>query len=134
VNELRAQGADRAALADALDWAESGWPDFAFYAEIMEAAPNAQIFGAGQPSADVRRAMLEGAAGVSDRTASIYGLDRRAGAGGAGGPRGGAGGGALRHAAARDAAGMVEAQRFRTRASPTRRFGRAPSRTAGRWR
>ena len=75
VNELRAAGAGRAALAEALDWAESGWPDFAFYAEIMEAAPEAQVFGAGQPSADVSRAALEGAAGVFGPDASIYGLD-----------------------------------------------------------
>lgn len=76
VNELRARGANREALAEALDWAESGWPDFAYYAEIMEAAPQAQVFGAGQPSADVRRAMLEGAAGVFGPDAAIYGLDQ----------------------------------------------------------
>lgn len=77
VNDLRAAGADRAALAEALDWEESGWPDFDFYAEIMEAAPGAQIFGAGQPSADVSRAMLEGAAGVFGPDAEIYGLDQQ---------------------------------------------------------
>lgn len=77
VNELRAAGADRAALAAALDWAESGWPDFDVYAEILEAAPQARIFGAGQPSADVSRAMLEGAAGVFGPDAAIYGLDQQ---------------------------------------------------------
>lgn len=77
VNELRAQGADRAALAEALDWEESGWPEFSYYAEVMEAAPQAQIFGAGQPSAEVRRAMLEGAAGVFGPDAAIYGLERQ---------------------------------------------------------
>lgn len=75
INELRAEGADRGALAEALDWGDSGWPDFAFYAEIMEAAPEAQIFGGEQPSAEVRRAMLEGAAGVFGPDAKIYGLD-----------------------------------------------------------
>ncbi len=75
VNALRAQGASREALETALAWEESGWPDFALYAQILEAAPQAQIFGAGQPIADVRRAMLEGAAGVFGPDASIYGLD-----------------------------------------------------------
>ncbi len=77
LNELRADGADRAALAEALGWADSGWPDFAYYAAIMEAAPDAQIFGAGQPSADVSRAALEGAAGVFGPDAAIYGLDQQ---------------------------------------------------------
>lgn len=76
LNELRAAGASREEMAEALDWANSGWPDFAFYAEILEAAPAARIFGAGQPSADVRRAMVEGAAGVFGPDARIYGLDQ----------------------------------------------------------
>jgi uncharacterized iron-regulated protein len=76
VNDLRAAGADRAALAAALDWAESGWPSFDYYAEILEAAPQAQVFGAEQPAADVRRAMLEGAAGVFGPDAKIYGIDQ----------------------------------------------------------
>lgn len=75
LNALRAAGADRAALMEALAWEESGWPDFDYYAQILEAAPEAQIFGAGQPLADVKRAMLEGAAGVFGPDSAIYGLD-----------------------------------------------------------
>lgn len=77
LGELRAAGTDRAAQAAALDWADSGWPDFGYYAAVMEAAPEAQIFGAGQPSAEVSRAALEGAAGVFGPDAAIYGLDAR---------------------------------------------------------
>ncbi|MFO1142652.1 MAG: ChaN family lipoprotein [Amaricoccus sp.] len=76
VNTLRDEGAGRDALAQALDWQRTGWPDFAFYAEILEAAPKARVFGAGQPVADVRRAMVEGAAGVFGPDANAYGLDR----------------------------------------------------------
>ena len=76
VNELRANGAAPAEIAAALDWANSGWPDFSFYAAILSAAPQAQVFGAGQPSADVRRAMVEGAAGPFGPDAAIYGLDK----------------------------------------------------------
>jgi uncharacterized iron-regulated protein len=76
VNELRAKGAGRDEIAAALDWGASGWPDFAFYAEILEAAPDARVFGAGQPAADVRRAMVEGAAGVFGPDAATYGLDK----------------------------------------------------------
>lgn len=76
VNELRAEGAAPQAIAGALDWSESGWPDFAYYAAILDAAPNARVFGAEQPRAEVRRAMVEGAAGVFGPDASTYGLDK----------------------------------------------------------
>jgi uncharacterized iron-regulated protein len=76
VNALRADGASREAIAAALDWDASGWPDFGYYAAILEAAPAARIFGAGQPLADVRRAMAEGAASVFGPDAAAYGLDR----------------------------------------------------------
>lgn len=76
LNELRAAGADRAALAEALDWQASGWPDFDLYADILDAAPQAQIFGAEQPAEDVRRAVAEGAAAVFGPDAAIYGLDQ----------------------------------------------------------
>lgn len=76
VNELRDQGADADAIAEALDWDESGWPDFAYYSAILDAAPEARIFGAEQPRAEVRRAMVEGAAGVFGPDASTYGLDQ----------------------------------------------------------
>lgn len=76
LNALRADGADRTILAESLEWKQSGWPDFDYYADIMDAAPEAQIFGAGQSSADVSRAVLEGAAGVFGPDAKIYGLDQ----------------------------------------------------------
>jgi uncharacterized iron-regulated protein len=75
VNALRATGASREALAAALDWKESGWPDFSHYWRVLTAAPHAQVFGAQQPSADVRRAVIEGAAGVFGPDAANYGLD-----------------------------------------------------------
>ena len=76
VNRLRAEGAGRAAIAEALDWGASGWPDFGYYAAILEAAPEARVFGAGQPTADVKRTMVEGAAGVFGPDAAAYGLDQ----------------------------------------------------------
>lgn len=76
VNDLRAAGASRAEIAAALDWAASGWPDFDHYAAILEAAPEARIFGAGQPTADLQRAAVEGAAGPFGPDAAIYGLDQ----------------------------------------------------------
>ena len=76
VNALRDEGAGRGAIAAALDWEETGWPDFAYYAAILEAAPEARVFGAGQPAEDVRRAAAEGAAAAFGPDASTYGLDR----------------------------------------------------------
>jgi uncharacterized iron-regulated protein len=74
VNELRAKGASRDEIAESLNWDESGWPPFEHYAPILEAAPEARIFGGGQPEAEVRRAMVEGAAGPFGPDAAIYGL------------------------------------------------------------
>jgi uncharacterized iron-regulated protein len=76
VNRLRAEGASRAEIAEALDWAASGWPDFALYAPILEAAPGARVFGGGQPIEEVRRAVVEGAAAVFGPDAASYGLER----------------------------------------------------------
>lgn len=75
VNDLRRGGASAAEIAAALDWPASGWPPFEFYAPILEAAPEARVFGAGQPRAEVRRAMEEGAAGVFGLDADLYHLD-----------------------------------------------------------
>lgn len=75
VNRLRAEGAGREALAEALDWEASGWPDFALYAPILEAAPEARVFGGGQPIEEVRRAAAEGAAAVFGPDAVSYGLN-----------------------------------------------------------
>ncbi|PZQ51196.1 MAG: hypothetical protein DI556_03215 [Rhodovulum sulfidophilum] len=76
VNALRASGASREAIEAALEWEESGWPDFGLYWPILAAAPRAQVFGAQQPSAEVRRAVLEGAAGAFGPDAANYGLDQ----------------------------------------------------------
>lgn len=76
VNTLRKEGAGREALAAALDWSASGWPDFAYYAAILEAAPEARVFGAGQPKEDVQRALEAGAAVAFGADAVTYGLDQ----------------------------------------------------------
>jgi len=75
VNRLRSEGAGRDAIAEALDWDASGWPDFAMYAPILEAAPDALVFGAALPIDEVRRAVSEGAAEVFGIDAEIFGLD-----------------------------------------------------------
>lgn len=67
---------DRAALETALGWADTGWPDFSMYHPIFAAAPQAAIYGAALPRADVRRAMTEGAAAVFGAKPAAFGLDR----------------------------------------------------------
>ncbi|MDX1781946.1 MAG: ChaN family lipoprotein, partial [Thalassovita sp.] len=37
---------DPEGLEKALNWSDSGWPDFAMYYQVMQAAPDAAIFGA----------------------------------------------------------------------------------------
>lgn len=65
---------DPAALAEALDWAGRGWPDFAMYHPIFAAAPQAAIYGAEVPRDEVRRAVAEGAAAVFGDGAAALGL------------------------------------------------------------
>jgi len=67
---------DAVALEDALGWNGSGWPDFGMYHPIFAAAPDARIYGAALPRAEVRRAMIEGAAVVFGAEAEAYGLDQ----------------------------------------------------------
>lgn len=73
----RAKGVDRndaAALETALGWKGTGWPDFSLYAPIFAAAPEAQVFGAALPVAEVRAAVKAGAAQVFGKGAARYGL------------------------------------------------------------
>ena len=65
--------ADRAALEQALGWADTGWPDFAMYHPIFTAS-DAAIYGAALPREQVRRAVGEGAAAVFGEQAAAYGL------------------------------------------------------------
>ncbi len=67
---------DAAALAAALGWPGSGWPDFALYHPVLAAAPGARLYGAEVPGDEVRRAVTEGAAAVFGPDAAAFGLDR----------------------------------------------------------
>lgn len=66
--------ADPDALAAALDWANSGWPDFAMYHPIFTAAPDAAIYGAAVPRDAARAAMQTGIAAHFGADAAAYGL------------------------------------------------------------
>ena len=48
---------DPAALAKALEWSKSGWPDFEMYYPIFAAAPEAAIYGAQVPREEAREAL-----------------------------------------------------------------------------
>lgn len=65
---------DEIALAAALDWADSGWPDFALYAPIFAAAPEATLFGAALERPILMDAMSQGAAATFGVEADQYGL------------------------------------------------------------
>jgi len=67
---------DAAALASALAWEGSGWPDFALYHPIFAAAPDALIAGGALARETVRRAFAEGAAAPFGADAARFGLDR----------------------------------------------------------
>ncbi|MEQ8899097.1 MAG: ChaN family lipoprotein [Roseovarius sp.] len=64
------------ALAKALDWDNSGWPDFAMYYPIFAAAPDARIFGAGVGRDEARAAMEGGFDGPMGGEAARFGLDQ----------------------------------------------------------
>lgn len=65
---------DAAAMAQAFDWANSGWPDYALYHPIFAASGTAKLYGAALDRADVRRAMTEGAAAIFGKDAARFGL------------------------------------------------------------
>lgn len=68
---------DRAALEAALDWSTSGWPDFAMYYPIFNAAPEAVVFGAGVPRARLRAAMTADLSSVLGAAAAQrFGIDK----------------------------------------------------------
>ncbi len=67
---------DAAALAAATGWADSGWPDFAMYAPIFAAAPQARLYGAAVPRDAARTAMTDGVARTFGARAAAFGLDR----------------------------------------------------------
>ena len=66
--------ADAEAMEAALDWSESGWPDFAMYHPIFAAAPEAEIFGAHVPREAARDVFEAGLAESFDGDAARYGL------------------------------------------------------------
>ncbi|MBF9029100.1 hypothetical protein HKCCE3408_01715 [Rhodobacterales bacterium HKCCE3408] len=68
--------ADPSALAAALDWDNSGWPDFAFYAPLLAYGTSVPIYGAEVTREDAQRAFAEGAAAAFGTGAERFGLDR----------------------------------------------------------
>jgi uncharacterized iron-regulated protein len=71
VNDSDLQGA---ALAEAIGWADSGWPDFAIYQPVFDALGTARVYGMALPRDEVRRAMTDGAAAVFGAEAGRFGL------------------------------------------------------------
>ncbi len=67
---------DAEALAEALGWDGSGWPDFTLYHPIITAAPEAAILGGALPRETVRRAFEADPAEIFGPGAGRYGLDR----------------------------------------------------------
>ncbi len=67
---------DAERLARLYDWQARGWPDFADYHPIFLAAPRAEIRGGDPGTAEVRRAVTEGAATVFGADAARFGLTK----------------------------------------------------------
>lgn len=65
---------DADTLAVAIDWTQSGWPDFDMYHPIFTAAPEAAVYGAAVPREETRRAMQIGAPRAFGTNAELYGL------------------------------------------------------------
>lgn len=70
-DELRG---DRRGLERALDWASSGWPDFALYYPLFAAAPSARVYGALVPRAQTQEALSRGVTESFGDEAGRYGL------------------------------------------------------------
>lgn len=77
LSELEREDAET--LGAALNWAESGWPDFDFYWPIFAAAPDAPLYGAALPRALVRGSVAAGPAASFAEAGGdpvLYGLDQ----------------------------------------------------------
>lgn len=64
------------ALAAALEWETSGWPDFTLYRPVFAALGTSQLYGAALPYEDVRAAVSDGAAARFPGAAELFGLDQ----------------------------------------------------------
>lgn len=64
----------QAKLRDAIDWPNSGWPDWSLYEPVFVATGSRPVYGAALPRESVRRAVGEGAAAVFGDNAEQYGL------------------------------------------------------------
>ncbi|TNJ44820.1 ChaN family lipoprotein [Phaeobacter sp. B1627] len=64
-------------LGDLLDWSASGWPEFALYQPVFEAARAARHLGAMVPRDKARASMQSGiVASFGTRDAEVFGLDQ----------------------------------------------------------
>lgn len=68
--------ADPATLEAALDWQDTGFPDFEMYWPIFAAAPGVPVYGAALPRETVRAAVFDGAAQPFGPDAAVFGLDQ----------------------------------------------------------
>ncbi len=66
--------ADPVALGEVLEWQAGGWPDFAIYYPVFEAADAARLYGAAVPRERTRTAMQIGIARAFGAEAELYGL------------------------------------------------------------
>ena len=74
--QMPADRSDRARVEAALGWADSGWPDFALYFPIVQAAGGARHYGAAVPRPQAQRAFADGAAAIFGAEAARFGLDQ----------------------------------------------------------
>lgn len=75
---MAADGTDRQdpkAMANALAWDGTGWPNYSLYHPIFAASGRARLYGAALDRSTVRRAMAEGAASVFGQKAAQFGLE-----------------------------------------------------------
>lgn len=67
---------DMEEVAERIDWANSGWPDFKLYQPVFEALQDIPAVGAAAAKAEVRRAFSEGAAAVIGEGGAEFALDQ----------------------------------------------------------
>ena len=76
VNDMRASGASSDEIGPAIEWEESGWPDWSHYAPILDAAPEAYVAGGALSKAELGAIYANGASGLGEDMAMRYGLDQ----------------------------------------------------------
>ncbi len=76
INTMRWDGTTLEALEEEFEWHLSGWPDFDYYRQLLEADPEGVVYGGAVPQSQIDEVAFEGAFTIYGPDGVDYGLDQ----------------------------------------------------------